>query len=677
MAKMSDDEFVSLVKRRRDDALAHLTDNLASDRRKAMQYYRGDNLSEYGNSGDGLSTLVSRDMMEAVESIIPALVKPFIAGDETVRFEPTGPEDEEPAKQATEYINYLFQNHNDAVRVIYDFTKDGLMFRLGVAKVVFEEVDDKKLETYQGLGPVELKALETSDDHEIVGDIMQAEDGSFEVKCSRSVKRPTFRVDVIAPDEFLFEARLANMDEGRFFGHRATKPIGDFVAMGLPKDKVMALRKDGESEDDDDRFKGENERDDNRQDDDLARLVTIDECYIRCDRDNTGALGWRKVFIGANDDTILLDEEADDHPYETWTPIPLPHKLVGMSVYDLVKDLQQHGTAVLREMSNAMYLSNRPQREVVEGQVNFEDLLNPEVGGLVRVKATGMIREIASGGDKVMQQSMAMMEQIATQREQRTGSTRYNQGMDANSLNKTATGISIIQNASQQRQELVARHLAEGIKGVFKKMLGLVCRHLDKKEVIRLRGKWVEMDVTAWKDSYDMSVAVGLGTAGAFLLTLATVTTHVVNIYMSSLAWKSLWPRTTDRQAIWSIGIIGTLLSAVPGIWLERYTGFMTILGAVLVPVGGVLIAHFYLCGGLPAKPPAQEVLIAALYDRSGTLAGVSLKGMIAWAVGAATYFLAGSIGGTLPALAVSVLVYWAMPTGAKPLKSAAAPTGI
>ena len=512
MAKMSDDEFVSLVKRRRDDALAHLTDNLASDRRRALQYYRGDNLSEYGNSGDGLSTLVSRDMMEAVESILPGLVKPFIAGDETVRFEPTGPEDEEPAKQATEYINYLFQNHNDAVRVIYDFTKDGLMFRLGVAKVVFEEVDDKKLETYQGLGPDQLKALEASDDHEIVGDIMQAEDGSFEVKCSCSVKKPTFRVYVIAPDEFMFEPRLANMDEGRFFGHRATKPAGDFVAMGLDKDKVLALRKDGDSEDDDDRFRGEQDRDDGRQDEDLARLVTIDECYIRCDRDDAGMLAWRKVMIGANDDEILLDEEADDHPYETWTPIPLPHKLVGMSVFDLTKDLQEHGTAVLREMSNAMYLSNRPQREVVEGQVNFEDMLSPEVGGIVRVKQVGMIREIPSGGEGVMQQAMATLELIATQREQRTGSTRYNQGMDSNSLNKTATGISIIQNASQQRQELVARHLAEGIKGVFKKLLGLVCRHLDKQQVIRLRGKWVEMDVTSWKDSYDMSVAVGLGT---------------------------------------------------------------------------------------------------------------------------------------------------------------------
>ncbi len=514
MAKMSDDDFIQLVKRRRDAALEHLTDNRANDRREAMQFYRGDNLSLYGNSGDGLSSMVSRDLMEAVESMLPGLIKPFIAGDEMVRFEPTGPEDEEPAKQATEYINYLFQNHNDSVRVVYDFAKDGLMFRLGVAKVVHEVVVEKQLETYAGLGPIELEALEADKDHEIVGDIVQADDGSFEVKCSRSIERPTYRVYVIAENEFLFESRLARLDEARFLGHRTTKPVGDFIAMGLPKKKVMAVKSDdGDTEDEDDRFANESERDDGGEHDDLARLVTIDECYIRCDRDGSGVLGWRKVFIGANNgDKIILEEEADDHPYVTWTPIPLPHKLVGMSVHDLTRDLQMIGTAVLRETNNALYLTNRPQREVVEGQVNFEDILNPEIGGLVRVKQPGMVREIATGGEGVIQQSLAMIEHFAGIREQRTGSTRYNQGMDANSLNKTATGISIIQNASQQRQELIARMLAEGMKDIFGKMLGLVMRHADKSEVIRLRGKWIEMDPRDWRAGYDMSVAVGLGT---------------------------------------------------------------------------------------------------------------------------------------------------------------------
>ncbi len=512
MAKMKDDDLRDLVKRRRDAAVQHLTDDRAGDRKAALRFYRGDDLTLYGSGGDGLSTLVSRDLMESVESMLPGLVKPFIAGDETVRFEPTGPEDEEPAKQATEYVNYLFQNHNDAVRVIYDFAKDGLLYRLGVAKIVHETVSDKQLDTYRGLDEIQLAALEADKDHDIIGDVLQDEDGTYEVRCSKSVERSTFRVHIIAPDEFLFEERLASLDDGRFFGHRATKPVGDFIAMGLPKAKVKKLKGGtGDEEEADDRFENEDRRDD-ADDEDIARLVTIDECYVRCDYEGTGSLGWRKVFIGAAGDEIILNEEADDHPYECWTPIPIPHKLIGMSVYDLVRDLQMQGTALLRESMNALYLANRPQREVVEGQVNFEDLLNPTVGGLVRVKAAGMVREIASGGANVLQQSMAMLEQIASVREQRTGSTRYNQGLDSNSLNKTATGISIIQNASQQRQELIARHLAEGMKGIFKKLLGLVMRHLDKKQVIRLRGQWIEMDPADWKAGYDMSVAVGLGT---------------------------------------------------------------------------------------------------------------------------------------------------------------------
>jgi nucleobase:cation symporter-1, NCS1 family len=150
--------------------------------------------------------------------------------------------------------------------------------------------------------------------------------------------------------------------------------------------------------------------------------------------------------------------------------------------------------------------------------------------------------------------------------------------------------------------------------------------------------------------------AVGLGAAGAVLLTLATLTTNFVNIYMSSLAWKSLAPQASDTTVVWSIGIVGTALSAVPGVWLEQYTNFMMILGALLVPVGGVLVAHYYI-----RRPRIDEAFIAELYDATGSFRGVKIAGVTAWAAGAAAFFAAGSIGGTLPALAVSVGVYCAL----------------
>lgn len=148
-----------------------------------------------------------------------------------------------------------------------------------------------------------------------------------------------------------------------------------------------------------------------------------------------------------------------------------------------------------------------------------------------------------------------------------------------------------------------------------------------------------------------MMQAVGLGVAGAVLLTLATVTTNFVNIYMSSLAWKSLVPSGHDATIVWSIGLIGTALGAVPGVWLNQYTNFMIVLGAVLVPIGGILVAHYYV------RPTSTEA-IAELYDDAGRFRGFLPAGLIAWIAGAVAFFAAGSMGGTLPAFAVSIIIY-------------------
>ena len=166
--------------------------------------------------------------------------------------------------------------------------------------------------------------------------------------------------------------------------------------------------------------------------------------------------------------------------------------------------------------------------------MNLDDLLNPQIGGLIRVKEIGLTREIAvpfTAG-----QAFPMLEYWDNTREQRTGITRYNQGMDANSLNKTATGINIINQAGQQRQELIARVFAEtGVKTAFRKIFELVCKHQDQPEVIRLRGKFVQMDPAGWKHKMDMTVAVGLGTGNkdqqlAHLMTKAQLDTQIIQM---------------------------------------------------------------------------------------------------------------------------------------------------
>jgi cytosine/uracil/thiamine/allantoin permease len=76
----------------------------------------------------------------------------------------------------------------------------------------------------------------------------------------------------------------------------------------------------------------------------------------------------------------------------------------------------------------------------------------------------------------------------------------------------------------------------------------------------------------------------------------------------------------------------------------------------VLVPIGGVLVAHYYI---RPTR--IDDALVAELYDSAGPFRGLSAGGMGAWAAGAVVFFAANewtAVGGTVPALLTSVVVY-------------------
>ena len=145
-----------------------------------------------------------------------------------------------------------------------------------------------------------------------------------------------------------------------------------------------------------------------------------------------------------------------------------------------------------------------------------------------------------------------------------------------------------------------------------------------------------------------MLAAADAGLAAALLIALATITTNFVNVYLSSLAWRSVMPAVPDRAAVWIVGLVGTALGLTGG-WLDRFAGFMTVVGSVLVPVGGVFVAHFLL------RP--RPVDVDALYEPRGSRAGVRWAGVAAWAAGIAIY-AAVPVGATLAALVTSIVAY-------------------
>jgi len=197
-----------------------------------------------------------------------------------------------------------------------------------------------------------------------------------------------------------------------------------------------------------------------------------------------------------------------------------------------------------------------------------------------------------------------------------------------------------------------SRYTASARRGALAVFLGLALSSLWFMPLGALAAR-----AAGGPDPGAMVEALHLGVAGALLVALGTVTTNFVNIYLSALAWKSL-ARASDTASVWSIGIIGAALSVLSRTWLNRYADLMIGLGALLVPVGGILIARFVV--------ERRPVDAPALYDRHGPYGrGRFAPAAVAWTLGAIAYFAAERIGGTLPALVVAGAAYRALTTRA------------
>ena len=160
---------------------------------------------------------------------------------------------------------------------------------------------------------------------------------------------------------------------------------------------------------------------------------------------------------------------------------------------------------------------------------------------------------------------------------------------------------------------------------------------------------WILALVSGSDDPGTMLAATGAGWATAILITVASVTTNFVNIYMSSLAWRTLAPRSTGSGAVWTIGLLGTALGLLSSGLLNQFANLMVLLGSILVPVGGVFLAHFVVL--------RRRIDLDRVYDNAA-LPALNIAGMTAWASGVVVYRMAASIGATLPALATTIAVY-------------------
>ena len=537
--KVTELELKNIIGQEINNSMGYMGGNLSSQRKKSLEYYMGEPL---GTEIDGRSQVVSTDVADTIETILPNLLKIFTASDQTVKCEPVKAEDVALAEQATNYINYIFNKDNNGFSILYTWFKDALIEKNGIVKVYWDESEKVEQETYENLNEQEYQILIDNDDVEVVeeesfvdekakeqleqikalaeaqGQVMEDIPTPKLYNCiiKRTTSSGKVKIENIPPEEFLIQRSAKSIEDANFVAHRVLKTRSDLIQMGFDREIVESLPTQNTVTMNDERlarFADIDESSLNDAPDESTQDIEIYECYVKIDMDGDGIAELRKVIVaGGNANTILENMPCDFIPFCSLTPVPMPHRFYGRSVAELVEDVQLVKSTVMRQLLDNMYLTNNNRVAIMDGMVNLDDLLTSRPGGVVRTKQPPSQVMLPMQNQTISQQAFPLLEYLDTVRETRTGVTRYSQGLDADSLNKTATGVNTLMSQSQMRMELIARVFAEtGVKDLFRRIFELTVKYQNKERIVELNNKFVPVSPTEWKNRYNISINVGLG----------------------------------------------------------------------------------------------------------------------------------------------------------------------
>ena len=523
----SDHEILALVNSEIRASAGYIGGEIVSRRRKSLEYFLG---KPFGNEQEGRSQVISTDVSDTIESLMPSLMKIFTAGDNVFHCEPVGPEDEKVAKQATDYINHVFYKENRGFTALYTAFKDALIQKNGILKIYWDDSEKISREEYHKLTDSEYAILIADKEisigeHKEYQEDLNDDSGEaldqityHDVVVYKTQMYGQVKIEPVPPEEFLIERRAKSIDTANFLCHRTYMTRSQLVEMGYDSETIYKLPtgdaeyylEDRQVRHQDIDFSAPQDRGDKSSDE-----VLIHECYVRLDANEDGKSELYKICLAGSGAYKILDmQEIDAMPFVSLTPIIMPHRFYGRSVSELIEDIQLIKSTVMRQMLDNMYLTNNNRIAIQDGQVAIDDLLTNRPGGIVRTKQPPANVMQVMTAQPITEQASALLGYLDSVREARSGVTREAQGLQSDSLNnKTATGMNQVLSQSQMRMELIARTFAEtGIKDLGNKIFELLCKYQQKEKLIRIRGEFVPMTPYEWRDRVNLSVKVGLGT---------------------------------------------------------------------------------------------------------------------------------------------------------------------
>lgn len=523
---MTDEEVQTEVAALVEDAETFIDTELTPQLAEATEYYQG---KKFGNEVKGRSEVVVTELRDGVTAMMPSLMRAFWGPERLVEFVPNGPEDVEAAEQETDYINeVVLTQDNPGFLHTYAAFKDALVRTLGVFTWRWEDIPPLA-SLMEGVSEEQLQA-------------MLAEEGFELTKLSEPYRAsplgiPATFYDIeftyqhehdgraifepVPPEEWLFNRDARSMHEARIVGRRTRKTTSELLEMGIPYEVIEEHGGEGNKLRTNQLAIARNPAAQpvtatggpahNTGEPGASQYHDYYEMFPKIDVDGDRSAELRRVCLLGPGKHVVVNEPAPERPYALLVPDPEPHTIVGLSLHDYVADLQRISSFVFRAVLDSLSAHLNPRYEVVEDKVTMADVLNHQIGTPVRVKELNSVRVLEMPFEGA--NALPILEFVQSIKENRIGITKAAAGLNPDALqSSTKAAVAATVTAAQQRIELFARIFAEtGFKDLMKGLRRLIIRHQPRARMVRLRGKYVEVDPRTWDADRDVRVNVALG----------------------------------------------------------------------------------------------------------------------------------------------------------------------